>query len=92
MSGELKERPTLYEVDRYPGVRFVLKGDYDRLLAKTDTLVQALEKIAYFGGNQAGDENLAPWQELALNPQRAVEIAQEALSAVKARQKEKENV
>lgn len=50
------------------------------LTQKVERYEKALEKIAAYGNDgPAGDENLAPWQELALNPQKAVEIAKDAL-------------
>lgn len=63
-------------------------NSHDALLSQLNEAVGALEKIAEYGGEHrpiraAEGPNLSPWQELALNPQITVEIAKEALAAIK---------
>ena len=70
--------------DRLRKEKEVVENYLEKVRADRARLRAALEKIAAFGPNSDTDEGhlgLAPWAELALNPQKAVEIAEEALKA-----------
>lgn len=76
----------IYIIDNYGG-RTPYRKDaviqmlesFDSLTARVSALEAALRKIAAYGPTGDTGHGVPKWAELALDPQKAVEIAEEAL-------------